>query len=108
MSASRALRMAHLAVGMHEPRLDAVVVIESIATFVQSADRDQLLTGWLPVPGLIGTARLQNCLATIPDPRGRKSCQRFGQYRIVQNCVGPSPAAICRDLHARDPTAAAQ
>src|SRR5262245_53979099 len=61
-AALRHLDILNLATGLHQPGLDAVVVVDRI----HAADLAQLVLGRLHVAGLVDRARLQQHFAAVP------------------------------------------
>ena len=90
------------AIAIDLPRLDSVVVIESVRTFFHSTRRDQDVSRRLDVAGLIRRARLQNRLFACPPPRQPKACQRLRIDRCLEFGIPPGGAAVQLDLDARD------
>src|SRR5260370_24548468 len=94
--------MTYLSVAVDVPRLDSVVVVESVRSGTQSADGNEFLAGRLRVAGIIGAPRLQRRLLAAPLPRKRKSRHRFRKNRVIQFCVAPALSFIGRNFDARN------
>src|SRR5262249_53584225 len=90
--------IAHRAVGLHAPALDAVVVIVR----VQSADRDERRPGGLRVAGLVGTARDQRRVTAVPAPFEPEPGEGLRQDRRLQLRVLPRLSAVHAHLDTAD------
>src|SRR5215510_5427554 len=82
----------------HLPALNGVVVIER----ADAADADQGSAGRLDIPGVVGTATLQDGFLPLPLPGEAEHRQGLGQDRILQCCQSPTLSAVRAHLHVHD------
>src|SRR6516162_323786 len=82
----------------HLPALNGVVVIERADT----ADADQGCAGRLDIPGVVGTATLQDGFLPLPLPGEAEHRQGLGQDRVLQGRQPPALAPVRAHLHMHD------
>src|ERR1700730_5990807 len=84
----------HLAVGVHLPGLNGVVMVEG----VHAAHVDKLAMARLNIASLVDSAALQQSGRAVPAPRRTKTHDRLRENRLLQLGVMPAQPAIGRHL----------
>src|SRR5882724_9892987 len=97
-TALRHFDILDLAIGLHQPGLDAVVVVDRI----DAADLAQRVLRGLHVAGLVDRARLQQHLLTRPFGLGVETHAGLVERQAVDPRRAPVPAAVARDVDARN------
>src|SRR5215467_13469802 len=82
----------------HLPALNGVVVIER----ADAADTDQGGSGRLDIPGVVGTATLQDGFLPLPLPGEAEHRQGLGKDRVLQCRQPPVLSPVRAHLHMYD------